>query len=76
MDQIINWFLIVLILVFDPLAIALVIAANFAFKQLQPVPVPPTPYDPNQHLNSAIKVDQLIVTSQVSSNEGGEIKTY
>ena len=33
MDKIINWFLLVIIFVFDPLAIALVIAANFAFKQ-------------------------------------------
>jgi hypothetical protein len=36
MDQIINWFLLVIVFVFDPLAIALVIAANFAFKQLKP----------------------------------------
>jgi hypothetical protein len=34
MDKIINWFLLVIIFVFDPLAIALVIAANFAFSQL------------------------------------------
>lgn len=31
MDKIINWFLLVIIFVFDPLAIALVIAANLAF---------------------------------------------
>ncbi len=31
MDKIINWFLLIIIFVFDPLAIALVIAANFAF---------------------------------------------
>jgi len=35
MDQIINILLLVIIFVFDPLAIALVIAANFAFEQLQ-----------------------------------------
>jgi hypothetical protein len=35
MDRIINWLLLVIIFVFDPLAIALVIAANFAFKQLE-----------------------------------------
>jgi hypothetical protein len=34
MDRIINWLLLVIIFVFDPLAIALVIAANFAFAQL------------------------------------------
>jgi hypothetical protein len=36
MDKIINWFLFVIIFVFDPLAISLVIAANFAFAQLRP----------------------------------------
>ena len=35
MDKIINWFLLVIIFVFDPLAIALIIAANFAFAQLR-----------------------------------------
>ena len=35
MDQIINILLLVIIFVFDPLAIALVIAANFAFEQLK-----------------------------------------
>ena len=34
MDRIINWYILVIIFVFDPLAIALVIAANFAFAQL------------------------------------------
>ena len=35
MDEIINWFLFVIIFVFDPLAISLVIAANFAFAKLK-----------------------------------------
>jgi len=35
MDQIINILLLVIIFVFDPLAISLVIAANFAFAQLK-----------------------------------------
>jgi hypothetical protein len=35
MDKIINWFLLVIIFVFDPLAISLVIAANFAFARLK-----------------------------------------
>jgi len=33
MDQIINYLLLVIIFVFDPLAIALVVVANFAFEQ-------------------------------------------
>lgn len=34
MDRIINWYILVIIFVFDPLAISLVIAANFAFAKL------------------------------------------
>jgi hypothetical protein len=40
MDKIINWFLLVIIFVFDPLAIALVIAANFAFARKEEQPAP------------------------------------
>ncbi len=36
MDRIINWLLLTIIFVFDPLAIALVVAANFAFEQIRP----------------------------------------
>ena len=36
MDQIINYLLLTIIFVFDPLAIALVVAANFAFDQIKP----------------------------------------
>ena len=35
MDQIINYLLLTIIFVFDPLVIALVVAANFAFEQLK-----------------------------------------
>jgi hypothetical protein len=35
MGTVINWFLLLIIFVFDPLAIALVVAANFAFDQIQ-----------------------------------------
>lgn len=36
MDKIVNILLLIIIFVFDPLAISLVIAANFAFAQLKP----------------------------------------
>jgi len=36
MDKIINWFLLLIIFVFDPLAISMVVAANFAFTQIKP----------------------------------------
>jgi hypothetical protein len=35
MGTVINWFLLLIIFVFDPLAIALVVAANFAFDRMQ-----------------------------------------
>ena len=36
MGTVVNWFLLLIIFVFDPLAIALVVAANFAFSQINP----------------------------------------
>ena len=36
MDRIINYLLLTIIFVFDPLAIALVVAANFAFERIRP----------------------------------------
>jgi len=35
MNQVVNWFLLLIIFVFDPLAIALVVASNMAFAQLK-----------------------------------------
>ena len=35
MNEVVNWFLLLIIFVFDPLAIALVVAANMAFAQLK-----------------------------------------
>jgi hypothetical protein len=36
MDNIVNYLLLVIVFVFDPLAISLVLAANFAFEQIKP----------------------------------------
>ena len=38
MNKVVNWFLLLIIFVFDPLAIALVIAANMAFAQIKKDP--------------------------------------
>jgi len=35
MNKVVNWFLLLIIFVFDPLAIALVVAANMAFAQIR-----------------------------------------
>ena len=36
MDKVVNYFLLLIVFVFDPLAIALVVAANMAFAQIRP----------------------------------------
>ena len=36
MGTVVNWFLLLIVFVFDPLAIAMVVAANFAFAQIRP----------------------------------------
>jgi hypothetical protein len=36
MGTVVNWFLLLIVFVFDPLAIAMVVAANFAFAQIKP----------------------------------------
>jgi len=36
MNTVVNWFLLMIVFVFDPLAIALVVAANMAFAQIKP----------------------------------------
>jgi len=38
MDKVVNWFLLLIIFVFDPLAIALVVTSNFAFAQIRKEP--------------------------------------
>jgi hypothetical protein len=38
MEQIVNWFMLLIIFVFDPLAIAMVVAANMAFAHLKKKP--------------------------------------
>ena len=48
MDKIINWFLLIIIFVFDPLAISLVIAANFAFAQIKPKKQPSIKEEDNE----------------------------
>jgi len=51
MNQVVNWFLLLIIFVFDPLAIALVVASNMAFAQIRKPDVdfdldnPPPPND-------------------------------
>jgi hypothetical protein len=43
MDKVINWYLLLIIFVFDPLAISLVVVANQAFSKPKPKSEPETP---------------------------------
>jgi len=68
MDQVVNWFIIALMLVFDPLAIALVIAANVVFSK----PKDDVPPKPKGGLNDRPDVKRAMeMTSKLS--EGHEI---
>ena len=76
-----NWFILILILVFDPLAISLVLATNQAFKNSKPkksmygeqtIPTPPIP---NLSTPFPLKPESIVVTKpiqyeNVNSNMG------
>ena len=69
MDKIINWFLLVIIFVFDPLAIALVIAANFAFSQ---IPKNPTPEEDEDWLDELTDEDREWLENNLEEIEWDE----
>ena len=45
MEQIVNWFMLLIIFVFDPLAIAMVVAANMAFANIKGIAKNPKDYE-------------------------------
>ena len=70
MDKIINYLLLVIIFVFDPLAISLVVAANFAFAQLKR-----SEEEPNEALKEAFKKhEEKIVKVEKPLEVYGETK--
>jgi hypothetical protein len=73
MNRIINWLLLVIIFVFDPLAIALVIAANFAFSQLRLKKT----YPLEEQVDDMRKVVDTYDTlkDEIENNEGIDIYT-
>ena len=73
MDKIINILLLVIIFVFDPLAISLVVAANFAFAQLRPK----KEYPLEEQVEDMRKVVDAYDTLQdeIEDNEGSDIYT-
>jgi hypothetical protein len=65
MDQVVNWFIIALMLVFDPLAIALVISANVVFSK----PKDNTPPKPKGGLNDRPDVKRAMEMASKLSEE-------
>ena len=62
MGQVVNWFLLLIIFVFDPLAIAMVVAANFAFAQIKPkeeVEIPSPHYSPQPIISREVIIKEL-----------------
>jgi hypothetical protein len=62
MGTVVNWFLLLIIFVFDPLAIALVVAANFAFAQIEPKKekeVPTPHYSPQPIIPKEVIMEEL-----------------
>ena len=56
MDKVVNYFLLLIVFVFDPLAIALVVAANMAFAQIRKPEIGfdlDNPHPPNDKLKNA-----------------------
>jgi hypothetical protein len=68
MDQVVNYFLLLIIFVFDPLAIALVVSANFAFAQIkvgrkeEEVEVPSPHYTPQPLIPREVIMEELSQT--------------
>jgi hypothetical protein len=73
MDKIINWFLLVIIFVFDPLAISLVIAANFAFAQIHK---DPTPKDDEDWLDELTEKDREWLEANLEEESSLEWDEY
>lgn len=62
MNEVVNWFLLLIIFVFDPLAIAMVVAANFAFAQIRPrkeTEVPSPHYSPQPIIPREVIMEEL-----------------
>jgi len=70
LDQVVNWYIIVLMLVFDPLAIALVLAANFAFSKAKENTQKQDPIikEDNDEIAEEEKIEEKIKEAQTQIN--------
>ena len=70
MGEVVNWFLLLIIFVFDPLAIAMVVAANFAFAQIKPKEEVPSPhYSPQPIIPREVVMEELDQEEMIKKNE-------
>jgi hypothetical protein len=86
MNEVVNWFLLLIIFVFDPLAIALVVASNMAFAQLKPkvkeietYPVDPNPTVPLEELTEEeVTYDGILNNKEIPLYDPytGELNPY
>ena len=58
MEQIVNWFMLLIIFVFDPLAIAMVVAANMAFASIKGIAKDPKDYEVYQEEDIIVTPEQ------------------
>jgi hypothetical protein len=65
MEKIVNWFMLLIIFVFDPLAIAMVVAANMAFAHIKGVARDPKDYEVYQKPLHTINEDDIIITPEI-----------
>ena len=69
MNKVVNWFLLLIIFVFDPLAIAMVIAANMAFAQIKPKIKDLSPEQISRELDkNVIEVKPTLFTGEVTGS--------
>ena len=74
MSQVVNWFLLLIIFVFDPLAIALVVAANMAFDQINPAKRNSRLTQKQDKVQVFSPVKDLVVTDLESVHEGKQFQ--
>ena len=65
MEQIVNWFMLLIIFVFDPLAIAMVVAANMAFSQIKGFKPKEKPKEYKVYQKSEVPKEKVIIEKEI-----------
>ena len=75
MDNVVNYFLLLIIFVFDPLAIALVLAANFAFKHGR-LPIVSKTTETDNIFSDTINTENITTDTTTKISETNTIQTF